>query len=579
MRGDLAARKRARAAALLPAIAALAFDGSAQESPPSAVPAAPVQQAWIFEQGGVPVGWSWWDDAGAVPGVEPPVRRFTGGWKITQASALGSMELRASGEMVVDGDGHPLRGRFLGEAAGTTNRLDFEVDRGTDGATASGTRARGPTVTPFRTPVAPDAFTLVNNWIGLLDLAVRRLPLLDPATPRDATLRLPMFHPESGSTLSYELRRLSDYVVERDEKVFRGPKWRDSLGEVLRIAEDGGIFEIEIPAQGFRIRRATEPVERFEVAAPPLVQHDFAHEEVTIARDGFSLAGTITRRKDAEGRQPGLFFVSGSGGQDREGLSGGIDIGTHELLDHLTEAGFTVLRVDDRGVGKSGGALPGSTYEELVADARACVDFLAARPEVDPERLFVIGHSEGGATAPIIACERKLRGIVLMAPPGRNLLDIMKEQKRHGLEASGLPSQLIESELEVHRKFLELVAGDQPIDPDSVRADYRAALVDLPWMRSHAHHDPIAQARQVKCPVLIVQGGKDVQVSAERDAPPLLAALKESGNPDATLVLFPELDHLFKKVLSDPPSTADYLKARPLDPDFLAAVTKWLQTH
>ena len=131
----------------------------------------------------------------------------------------------------------------------------------------------------------------------------------------------------------------------------------------------------------------------------------------------------------------------------------------------------------------------------------------------------------------------------------------------------------------MHRKFIELVTGDGPVDPDDVRADYRPALKERPWLKSHARHDPLAQIAKVKCPVLILQGAKDVQVSAERDAPPLAAALKTAGNLDATLVVFPTLDHLFKKTLSDPPSTADYLKARPLDAAFLSTVTEWLRAH
>ncbi len=526
------------------------------------------QSAYRFEQGGVAVGDSWWDYVGVLPDLTPPAHRFTGGWRIEQQGPLGKAEVRASGEVVVDESGHPLRCRFLTEAGGMTHVVELAMAEGQ----ATGSSTSGPQSKPLLAPIGAESFLLSNNWIGLMELiAFGAVPTTGEA------LTLPLFHAESATTLSYELRRLADYVVERDGGVFRGRKLRDSLGQVLRLREDGSLFEIEIPAQGFRIRRTDAAIERFEVSPPTRPREDFTREEVTIARGDFTLAGAITKLPTASGRAPALFFVSGSGAQDRDGLSGGIDLGTHELLDALTAAGFVVLRVDDRGVGKSGGSLVGATLRDLVDDARACVDFLLARDDVDPQRLFVIGHSEGGVTAPVLACERSLRGIVLMAAPGRGLTAILREQKRAGLEAAGLRGKLLDDELAVHAQFLELVTGDEPIDPQQVRADYRPALADRAWLQSHALHDPIAQIAQVKCSVLIVQGEQDVQVSAERDAPALLAALEGAGHSDVTLVRLPLLDHLFKKVTSVPPTTADYLRPRPVDPDFLATVTAWLQ--
>ncbi|MSR47402.1 MAG: alpha/beta fold hydrolase [Planctomycetes bacterium] len=526
--------------------------------------------AWIFEQGGVAVGHGWWDYAGRVPDVEPAIHRFTGGWKLKLNNALGAAELCASGEVLVDDGGHPRQIRLCGEAAGTATALDATFA----GGFASGSSVVGSQTKPFRIAVAPDARMLINNWIGLVELATKlTLPASGP------TVAIPLFHPESGTTLAYEIKTLGTFEVKRGEAMVSGRKYRDSLGEVLRLMPDGELFEVEVAAQGFRMRRTDEPIERFTLEPPRRVVHQFEREEITIDRGGWSIAGEVTKKSGLEGALPAVFFVSGSGLQDRNGMSGGIELGTHELLDHLTEAEFLVLRVDDRGVGKSGGPLEGLTLGNLVDDARAGVEFLLARPDVDPKRVFVIGHSEGGVTAPILACELPLRGIVLMAAPGRSMFAILQDQKRSGLAAAGVPQPMIDSELEVHAKFLELVTGTGEIDPAEVRADYRPALKDRAWLRSHAEHDPIAQIASVKQSVLIAQGAKDVQVSADRDTPPLVAALRAAGNADVTLALFPDLDHLFKRTLSDPPSTADYLKARPVDAEFLSKLTAWLQSH
>jgi len=550
----------------------------AQQPPPAPVRASTIgdlyapgaKAAWVYEQGGVAIGHAWWDYLGPLQDVVPPAHRFTGGWRVEQQGALGKFEVRCTGEMVLDDRGLPLRGSVLSESAGVRGAFDFVV---ADGKLA-GTRTQGPTTTPLQQAVEPGSRLLFNNWIGLIEVVTKLAP------PSDGPERvLPLLHPESGSTLRYTLRDLGDFDVKRDGVEVRGRKYRDSLGEVVRALPDGTLFEVEIAAQGIRIRRSDATVERFEIERPAPIERDFESEEVAIDRGGWTIAGSLTKPRGASGKLPALFFVSGSGSQDREGMASGIDAGTHELLDHLTRAGFAVLRVDDRGVGKSGGPTADVSFDDLVADARACVDWLLARPDVDPKRVVVIGHSEGGETAPILACERPLAAIVLMAPPGRGMVEILREQKRAGLAAAGVPEALIASELEVHAKFLEIVTSDGAIDPSQVRADYRPWLKERAWFRSHAKHDPIAQIAKVKCPVLIAQGGKDVQVSAERDAPPLLEALEKAGNSDAELALFPDLDHLFKKVLSDPPTTADYLKIRPVDPAFLDKVTTWIRAR
>jgi pimeloyl-ACP methyl ester carboxylesterase len=536
----------------------------------SSVYAAGDRALFAIEQGGLLIGHAWWDCHGRVPAIEPPLHRFHGGYVMGTQSALGLLQLRASGEVLLDDRGRPRRAHLRSDGAGVSSAIEVSLANGR----AEGTVTVGPKTTPIDLAVREDAFLLVNNWIGLMEVMVR---LAAPADGQRADLLL--FHPESAGMLPLELRSLGDFEVRRGEATVSGRKYRDSLGEVLRVLPGGALFEVDVTAQGVRMRRSDEPFERFDL--PPLVpraERDLVREEVQVERGGWHLAGTITRpRKAAAERLPALFFISGSGLQDREGMSGGIDLGTHELLDHLTEAGFLVLRVDDRGIGGSGGPLEGLTLRALVEDSLACVDFLRTRTDVDPAQLFLVGHSEGGVIAPIVADERPLAGIVLMAAPGRRLAEVLRDQKRAGLAAAGLPDALIETELEEHARFLELVASDGDIDSADVRLDYRPALKEREWLRSHARHDPLAQLSKVTVPVLIAQGGKDVQVSAVKDAPALLAALQAAGHRDASLAEFPQLDHLFKAILSDPPTTADYLTARPIDPDFLAKVTEWLR--
>jgi uncharacterized protein len=304
----------------------------------------------------------------------------------------------------------------------------------------------------------------------------------------------------------------------------------------------------------------------------------FDAEEVSIEREGAKIAGTITRPKGSQGRLPAVFFVSGSGVQDRQGFSNGMDIGTHEILDRVTSAGFLVLRVDDRGAGQSSDLPPNASFLDLVADARACVEFLGKRADVDPARIALIGHSEGGETVPLLAAERpSIAAVVLLAAPGRPILEIIADQTRLALEKQGLPPEEIERQLAAVRAFLERVAGDGEIDPAGLAPEELVALQNRAWMQSHARQDPIATVKKLRCPVLILQGALDFQVSAERDAKALEAALAAAGNPDHELQVFEKLDHLFKKAPGDRSEFGDYWKARPVDAQFLDTLTAWLQ--
>jgi len=532
------------------------------------------EAAFVFELAGQRFGEHWWTYVDECDLLGAKAHRFQGGVRIEQTTPLGKLEVRSTGDLWVDDLGHPLRFSMRTEAGGTRGSVELVFADGK----ATGESVQGPSRRPLTVAVPAGAYLLANNWIGALELVAALAPPQEGA-PR----KLDLFAVDAARVIPFELRHQGTFAGKRGEEAVEGEKYRDSLGEVLKIEKSGKLFEIELPAQGVRIRRTDEPATKITLDVAPPPRDDFVREEVTIEHGDsgsggrVKLAGTITRKKGVEGRLPAVFFVSGSGSQDREGLAGGIDLGTHEILDRLTEEGFVVLRADDRGVGGSVGPGVDVSYDDLVADARACVDFLLARADVEAEHLFVLGHSEGGETAPILACERPLAGIVLMAAPGRSMFAIMRDQKRMALEDAGMPAKVVDSELEVHAKALELLTKPGNLDSEELRVDYRPEIRNRAWYQSHARHDPIAQIKLVKCPVLIAQGAKDLQVSAEKDAPALETALKEAKHPDVTLKVFAALDHLFKKVEGEKPSYQEYFKARPVDREFLDALVAWLK--
>lgn len=534
---------------------------------------------WVVELGGQKIGDSWSTYAGLVDLKGPKgamlckAHRFLGGAILSGPSAVGTIETKRTGDLLTDDLGHPLKFTLRT----TVGQVVTEVEATFADGKATVHVTSGSVQSEKTIAVPPDAFLLANNFAGHVELIAALRP-----PKAGAPSKLQLFSPEPTllQMVDYELRHQGEFTSQWNDEEVKGEKYRDSLGEAMQVAADGKMIALEVPAAGLAFRRVTDAPPALEIAGAAKAASDFDVEQVVVENGPVRIAGALTKKKGSSGARPAVFFVSGSGAQDRDGTSAGVDLGTHEILDRLTARGYVVLRVDDRGAGKTTGPIDDVSYDDLIGDARACIDFLMKRPEVDPKRIAVVGHSEGGETAPILACERPLAAIVLMAAPGRSLAAIMHDQARQGLESAGLPKSTIDDELAVHAKFLELVGGDGPIDPKDVRADYAPFLAQRKWLQSHMKRDALAQVKQVKCPVWIAQGGNDLQVSPELDAKALEKALADAHHPDATLRVFPGLDHLFKRSPDEKkPALSDYLQPRPVDPEFQDALCAWLDAR
>ena len=153
---------------------------------------------------------------------------------------------------------------------------------------------------------------------------------------------------------------------------------------------------------------------------------------------------------------------------------------------------------------------------------------------------------------------------------------LVREQLAYQRSLAGTDAAAIaELERSVDAAFARLRRGE-PVPAQDLPADLAPLLAERAWLESHLRQDPLANLRRVRCPVLVLQGGRDIQVSAERDAPALLAALEAAGHEDHELVVFPELDHLFKRSTEERPSGLEYLRARPVDEAFLDTLAAWL---
>jgi len=327
--------------------------------------------------------------------------------------------------------------------------------------------------------------------------------------------------------------------------------------------------EMDVPSQGISIvltKRSTASMatQATSGAVPTPLPTAFPHftsSDISFtSRDGTKLAGTITVPDHATAGLPAVVLDHGSRSDDRNEQVGPNPIFL-ELSNALSNHGFVVLRYDKRGIGKSGGDARTATRDDLLNDARAAIAFVQRSLDVDPRRVFVLGHSEGGELAPSLAAEgAPVRGIALMAPPAIPLDQIIMQQATRGMTgAARTKADAAEQEA------LDEIRKGQ-LDPGGAG----------PWLRSSFGIDPAQVIKRVPCPILILQSGKDFQVLA-KDLPRLVNAAK-AAHRDVTVRVFPNDDHLFITVPSGQTAvSAEYLAPHRVDPAMIGALLAWLR--
>ncbi|GAB1442028.1 alpha/beta fold hydrolase [Ignavibacteriales bacterium] len=313
-----------------------------------------------------------------------------------------------------------------------------------------------------------------------------------------------------------------------------------------------------------------KPVERNQKISPPYPYFTsdvvFKNEEANI-----EFAGTITA-PDTLGKYPAVILVTGSGPQDRdESLMG------HKpflvIADWLTKHGIVVLRYDDRGVGKSKGNFKTGTTMDFVGDASAALNHLATYNFVDIAKIGVIGHSEGGVIAPIVAVKNpKTKFIINLAGTGVSGRDIIIEQSELLAKADStvneehlkmylqLVTQILDGIIakpdlaakqidSIYTSFMNSLSPEQKESIANVEQFSKKGLFSLatPWFIQFLSLDPANWLEKVKVPVLALWGSKDLQVAPKQNRKPVEDALIKSG-AYYEIEIFDSMNHLFQKV-------------------------------
>lgn len=338
-------------------------------------------------------------------------------------------------------------------------------------------------------------------------------------------------------------------------------------GLQMRLLADGDtLIKLEIPLQAAEVFREGYVGLQQAVQEPAGPAH-FRTEEFKVPNGDVTLAGTLFLPL-GEGPFPAVLLNSGSGPQDRQGNSPpSLMTNMFSILaDRLTEVGIAVLCYDERGVGESTGDYDAADLHDLLSDVEALLDFLKTHPEVDAERLAMLGHSEGGYFAPIFA--GRLSAIVLLAAPSATLDHIMVEQVDFQMGLPGLPEEtkavLAEYNVQVQLLIEEAREGKEVSS---------GLPTNLDWVRQHMELRPLETAAEVKCPVLIVQGEEDYQVLPYH-AEALAERMREAGNDRVTVKLLPETTHLF--TYAGTSSQFDQLNPFRLNPELVDTVVAWL---
>ncbi|MHB9039340.1 MAG: alpha/beta hydrolase family protein [Melioribacteraceae bacterium] len=331
----------------------------------------------------------------------------------------------------------------------------------------------------------------------------------------------------------------------------------------------------------------------------------YLEDEVAFKSGRILLAGTLTIPKE-EKKYPAVILLTGSGPQNRDEEIYGFKI-FQKIADYLTRRGIAVLRYDDRGVGGSTGNTMQSTTEDFAGDAQAAIDFLKKQKNIDPKKIGFLGHSEGAIIAPMVAANSNdVAFMVLMSGTGVNGGEVLLEQQKLILKASGVADSLINQNLELQKEINKALNNNKDLndirndiqtfaekDYETLSPDIKASIKDKkayinstvqsqimvfnnPWFKYFINYDPAPALQKVKVPVLMTFGELDLQVPVNQNKPKMEDALRLGGNNNFKSIIFPKANHLYQEAKTGSPGEYNELE-KEFVPGFLEKIGDWIE--
>jgi pimeloyl-ACP methyl ester carboxylesterase len=441
---------------------------------------------------------------------------------------------------------------------------------------------------------------VVGHWKGSLKAAALELRIIfniskspqgqltaNMDSPDQGAKGLPMDSVKlEGDKLTLESRRIAG--------VYQGAISADGHEIKGQWQQGGQTFPLDL------VRLDKEP--DYTRPQEPTKPYPYEEQEVTLENKaaGIKLAGTLTLPKSSTSA-PAVVLLTGSGAQDRnESIVG------HQpflvLADYLTRRGIAVLRLDDRGIGSSTGSVAQSTSSDLADDALAAVAYLKNVKQINPRKIGLVGHSEGGMIAALAASRSSdVAFIVMLAGTGVPGEQIILHQGEAIARAIKADEKLIAAGRELQAQLFAIAKRDTDLqeaqdeiiklmlDSPSYKAaptpEARKALeanvaaqaqaMFTPWFRAFLVFDPAVAMAQVHCPVLALTGEKDLQADPKQNLPPMAAALKKAGNTDVTIRELPGLNHLFQHCETGSPTEYGRIEET-FAPEAMSMIADWI---
>ena len=445
--------------------------------------------------------------------------------------------------------------------------------------------------------------SVIGTWQGTLEAGGTKLRIVFHVSKTDSGTISATF--DSPDQSAYGIP-FSSLTVEKDSVHF--------VAALIGGAYDGRFALDQSAIVGFWKQRGAVvdlKLERSATALPPPKMerpqepkppYPYRSEEISFEDKptGMKYSGTLTL-PDSGGVFPAVILITGSGVHDRNE-----EIFGHKpflvIADYLTRRGIAVFRVDDRGIGGSTGNKMAVTSADHAKDVIAEIEFLKSRHDIDKSQVGLVGHSEGGIIAPMVAAQSKdVSFVVLLAGTGVTGEEIILEQTKLMAEADSVPADKIDREIGVMEKEYGIMKSSN--DSAAVAEKLKAYFVSLPkwsedikkgggdpkkaiesqvesllspWFRYFIVYDPKPALEKVQCPVLVMDGTLDLQVPPIENQKAIEGALKKGGNKDYTIELMPGLNHLFQDAKTGSPKEYAQIEET-FSPTALKLMGDWIE--
>ncbi len=437
---------------------------------------------------------------------------------------------------------------------------------------------------------------LVGDWMGELTTPQGSIRMVMHVTEADGGIDVTLDSPDQGAYgLETDTAYLADGVFVFEVSQAQLKYTATIAGEEMRGIFKQGPYELDLAFE-----KSDIPIGKDARPQDPALPFDYESEEITFRnkQSKITLAGTLTYPYGA-GPFPVVILISGSGPQDRNS-----EIFNHRPFlvwsDYLTSKGFAVLRYDERGVGDSGGKFEKATTTNFASDVTSAIDYLKSRGEViDKKAIGLMGHSEGGIIAPMVANENKdVSFMILLAGPAMPGKDVLLDQSRRMVLASGgsvedadennalmailydLMAEIDDREtLKAAMKEAIAEAGEGEPQED-IEAMENALLGQLlePWMQEFVVYDPRPALEKTTVSTLVLFAEKDIQVSDELNKGPMEEALGKAPVKDFQVLVMPGQNHLFQTCETG--MIGEYGSIdETVNEETMKLVLKWLRKH